>query len=353
MCYIKGGVRGKMVKIAINGFGRIGKNVLRILLAKGDPNLTIAAINSPSGPEKHTTLFKYDSVYGVYPGNVSSTEDALIIDNITIPFLQEKDPQNLPWKDMGVDIVVEASGYFRDREGAKKHIKAGGKKVIITAPAKDPDLTVVMGVNHKEYIHEKHDIISAASCTTNCLAPVAKVLNDNLGIEHGFMTTIHAYTGDQRLVDKTHKDPRRARAANLSIIPTTTGAARAIGAVMPELKGLLDGISCRVPTPSGSLVDLVVQVKKPTSTEQVNELFARASRKELQGILEFTLEPLVSVDFIGNPHSAIVDGLSTMVIDNKLVKVLAWYDNEYGYANRVIDLIKYLDLAKEQQQKIA
>ncbi|HHY36559.1 MAG TPA: type I glyceraldehyde-3-phosphate dehydrogenase [Firmicutes bacterium] len=342
-----------MVKIAINGFGRIGKNLLRILLAKGDPNLTIAAINSPSGPEKHATLFKYDSVYGIYPGKVCSTKDSLLIDAVAIPFLQEKEPENLPWKDMEVDIVIEASGRFRDREGAQKHIEAGAKKVVITAPAADPDLTVVMGVNHQEYIHPRHVIISAASCTTNCLAPVAKVLQDNLGIEHGFITTIHAYTGDQQLVDKPHKDPRRARAANLSIIPTTTGAARAIGAVLPELKGKLDGISCRVPTPSGSLVDLVVEVKKPTTIDEVNGLFAQAAQKELRGILEFTLEPLVSVDVIGNPHSAIVDGLSTMVIDKKLVKILAWYDNEYGYANRVIDLIEYLAVAKEEEKRIA
>lgn len=324
------------MKIAINGFGRIGRLALRAGLDKD-----IVAINDLGDIKTLAHLLKYDSVHGTLKENIKAT-DNLIIDDKEIQIFSEKDPEKLPWKDLDVDVVIESTGVFRDRDSAALHLKAGAKKVVISAPCKGkgPDVMIVLGVNEEKYDNEKHDIISLASCTTNCLAPVAKVLNDNLKIVSGFMTTVHAYTNDQRILDLPHKDLRRARAAALSIIPTTTGAAKAIGEVIPELKGKLDGLSLRVPVPDASINDLVCEVEKETTVKEVNSLFKKASKK-MKGILDYTEEPLVSTDIIGNSHSAIVDGLSTNVIGN-MVKVLAWYDNEYGYACRLIDFIEYM-----------
>ncbi|NLJ33256.1 MAG: type I glyceraldehyde-3-phosphate dehydrogenase [Firmicutes bacterium] len=328
-------------KVAINGFGRIGKNLVRIWLENQD-EMDIVALNSTSGPQAHSHLFKYDSIYGVLENKVEATADAIIIDGQPITFLAEGDPSKLPWAELGVDIVIEATGRLRKREDAAKHLEAGAKRVIITAPGDGVDNTIVLGINQDSFAPEKDYIISSASCTTNCLAPVVKVLDDNLGVVNGLLSTIHAYTADQRLVDKPHKDLRRARAAAVSIIPTTTGAARAVGLVMPHLKGKLNGSALRVPTEAVSLVDFVANVKKPTSVEEVNELFRQAAAGSLQGILQYTEEPLVSRDFVQNPHSSIVDGLATMVIDDKLVKVLAWYDNEYAYAKRVMETVSLI-----------
>ncbi|KXG74532.1 Glyceraldehyde-3-phosphate dehydrogenase [Fervidicola ferrireducens] len=330
------------VRVAINGFGRIGKNVLRIYLEGNNPEIEVAAINSSSSPKPHAHLFKYDSVYGVFPASVEASDDALIIDGKPIPFFSEKDPEKLPWDELGIDIVIESSGKFRKRQDAEKHLKAGAKRVIITAPAENADKTIVMGVNEEDFHPEKDFIVSSASCTTNCLAPVVKVIDENLRIINGSMSTVHAYTADQNLVDKTHKDLRRARAAAMSIIPTTTGAAKAIGLVIPHLAGKLNGLAFRVPTPTVSIIDFVANVEKPTTREEVNAFFKEASQRELKGILDYTEEPLVSADFVKNPHSAVVDGLSTMVIGDRVVKVLAWYDNEYGYAMRVIELAAYM-----------
>jgi len=329
-------------KVAINGFGRVGKNALRIWLEGKKDEIEIVAINSTSGPRAHAHLFKYDSVYGIFPGSVDATDDAIIIDGKAIPFFAEKDPENLPWGELGVDVVLESSGKLKKRKDAEKHLKAGAKRVIISAPADDADNTLVIGVNEGDFNPEKDYIISCASCTTNCLAPVVKVLDENLGVINGSMTTVHAYTADQRLVDKPHKDLRRARAAALSIIPTTTGAAKAIGLVMPHLKGKLNGCAFRVPTAAVSVIDFVANVGRATSKEEVNEFFKQASETKLKGIMEYTEEPLVSVDFIKNSHSSIVDALSTMVIDDKVVKVVAWYDNEYGYTMRTLDLAAYV-----------
>lgn len=328
------------VRVAINGFGRIGKNILRIYL-EGGRDIEIAAINSTSGPEPHAHLLKYDSVYGVLPEDVTVKENAIEVGGKEILFTAERDPENLPWEKLGIDVVLEATGKLRKRVDAEKHIKAGAKKVIITAPAEEPDITIVMGVNHKNYDPSKHNIISAASCTTNCLAPVAKVLNDKFGIINGLLTTVHAFTADQMLVDKPHRDYRRARAASLSIVPTTTGAAKAIALIIPELEGKMNGISLRVPVPTVSIIDLVANVNKKVTVEEVNEALKNAAADELNGVLDYTEEPLVSSDFIKNPFSSIVDGLSTMVIDENVVKVLSWYDNEYGYACRVMDLTTY------------
>jgi len=330
------------VRVAINGFGRIGKNVLRIYLENKKSDIEIVAINSTSGPWPHAHLFKYDSVYGVYPGNVDATDESIIVDGKEIHFFRERDPEMLPWKDLNVDIVIESSGKFKKREDAIKHLNAGAKRVLITAPSPDGDTTLVMGVNESDFSPETDFIISAASCTTNCLAPVVKVLDENLGIINGSLTTVHAYTSDQRLTDKPHKDMRRARGAAMSIVPTTTGAAKAIGLVMPHLEGKLNGCALRVPTPSVSIIDFVANVKKATSKDEVNSFFKDASCGELKGILGYTEEPLVSVDFLKNPNSSIIDGLSTMVIDDNVVKVLSWYDNEYGYSMRVIDLVLYI-----------
>ncbi len=327
------------VKVAINGFGRIGRLVFRA--AYGDPEVEIVGINDITDAKTLAHLLKYDSVHGVFDAPVDHTEDSIVVDGREIKVTAIKDPAQLPWKDLEVDVVVEATGLFRDRANASKHLQAGAKKVIITAPAKEPDITVVLGVNEKEYDPEKHHIISNASCTTNCLAPVAKVLDERFGIVKGFMTTVHAYTNDQRILDLPHKDLRRARAAAVSMIPTTTGAAVAVGLVLPQLKGKLDGMAVRVPTPDVSLVDLVVQVEKETSVEEVNGALKEAAEGELKGILRYCDEPLVSIDFQGDPHSSIVDALSTNVLGN-MVKVLSWYDNEWGYSNRVYDLVKYI-----------
>jgi len=331
-----------MVKIGINGFGRIGRLVLKAAFAKKVSELEFVAVNDLTDSKTLAHLFKYDSTFGVYPGEVSEKDGALVIDGKTIKVVSEKDPALLPWKDLGVDIAVESTGRFTEAEKAKAHLTAGAKKVIISAPAKGEDVTLVMGVNEAMYNPTQHHILSNASCTTNCLAPVAKVLIENFGIQKGLMTTIHSYTNDQVILDFPHKDLRRARAAGLSMIPTTTGAARAIGSVIPALKGKMDGLSIRVPTPNVSLVDLVVLTEKATTKEEVNAAFKKASAGPLGTYLAYTEEPLVSRDFNGNEKSAIVDGLCTSVLDGNLVKVMAWYDNEWGYSCRVVDLIKYI-----------
>jgi len=326
-------------KVAINGFGRIGRCILRAALARHE-DIEFVAINDIDPPATMAHLFKYDSVHRTFPGKVSASEKGITVEGRTIAFTAEKDPTSLPWKKLGVDLVLECTGRFADREGASKHLAAGAKKVIISAPAKGPDITLAVGVNHQVYDPAKHQILSAASCTTNCLAPTAKVLLEAFGIEKGLMTTVHSYTNDQRILDLTHKDLRRARAAALSMIPTSTGAAKAIGEVLPELKGKMHGLSVRVPTPNVSLVDLTVVTAKRTSPEEVNGAFRRAAEGGLKGILEYSEEQTVSVDFNGNPHSAIVDGTNTFVVDGNLVKVMAWYDNEWGFSNRMVDLTK-------------
>lgn len=324
------------IKLGINGFGRIGRLALRAALKRSD--LEVVAINDLSDTKTMAHLLQFDSVHGRLDATVTATEDTMVVNDRTIKVSSLKDPGQIPWKDAGVDIVLECTGIFRDREGAGKHLKAGAAKVLISAPAVDPDSTIVMGVNHDTYDPEKHDIISNASCTTNCLAPVAKVLLENFGIVSGMMTTVHAYTGDQRLLDFPHKDLRRARSAALSMIPTTTGAAKAVALVLPELKGKLNGLSVRVPTPNVSLVDLVVVVEKANVTrEEVNQALERASKTELAGILDYCHLPLVSIDYNGSPFSSIVDAMSTDVIQN-MVKIYAWYDNESGYSHRLIDL---------------
>lgn len=328
-------------KIGINGFGRIGRNFFRA--SYQDPDIDIVAVNDITDSKTLAHLLKYDSVLGILEADIKSSENAIIANDKTIKVLSEKDPGNLPWKELGISIVIESTGLFRKRQDTIKHIEKGGaEKVIISAPAIEPDITLVLGVNEETYDPDKHHIISNASCTTNCLAPVVKVLHQDFGIEKAFMTTIHAYTSDQRLLDTPHKDLRRARAAAVSQIPTTTGAAKAVGLVIPELDGKIDGIAIRVPTPNVSLVDLVALLKKNASADEVNESFKKASEGKLKGILDYTEEPLVSVDFMTNPHSGIVDGLFTRIIDENLVKVLAWYDNEWGYSCRMIDLIKYI-----------
>ena len=328
------------VKIAINGFGRIGRNVFRA--AQGTKGFEIVAINDLTDPATLAHLLKYDSVHGQFAGDVKSTENEIIVNGQAIKVCKERDPASLPWKALGVDVVIESTGLFTDRVNAQKHIDAGAKKVIISAPAKGEDLTVVMGVNEAAYQPATHHVISNASCTTNCLAPVAKVLLDQFGIVKGLMTTVHAFTNDQQILDLPHKDLRRARAASLSMIPTTTGAAKAVSLVLPQLKGKLDGLAVRVPTPNVSLVDLVVITEKDTSVAEVNAALKRAANGPLQGILEFCELPLVSKDFNGNPASSIVDSLTTTVIGGNMVKVMAWYDNEWGYSNRVVDLVNYL-----------
>lgn len=327
------------IKVGINGFGRIGRNVLRAGLK--DKEIDFVVVNDITDAKTLAHLLKYDSIYGELPG-VKVEGDTIFIEERSLKVFSERDPNNLPWEKLEVDIVIESTGIFRDREGASKHIAAGAKKVIISAPAKGEDITIVMGVNEDKYIPEKHHIISNASCTTNCLVPVAKVLNDVFGIEKGTMTTIHSYTADQRLMDLPHKDLRRARAATLSIIPTTTGAAKAVSLVIPELKGKLNGMAFRVPTPNVSVVDLAVLLKRKVSAEEINQAFKEASQGDLKGILDYTEEPLVSKDFNGNAYSSIIDGLSTIVVDDNLAKIIAWYDNEWGYSCRIIDLIKYI-----------
>jgi glyceraldehyde 3-phosphate dehydrogenase len=329
------------VRVGINGFGRIGRQSLKAILERTS-GIEVVAVNDLIDTEMNALLFRYDSTYGRYPGTVEHTADALIVDGHEIKVLKEKDPAALPWADLGVDIVIESTGLFTDADKARAHINAGAKKVIISAPAKNEDVTIVLGVNEKMYDPDRHHIISNASCTTNCLAPVAKIVQDEFGIVRGLMNTIHSYTNDQRILDVAHKDPRRARSAGLNIIPTTTGAARALALVIPELKGKFDGFSLRVPTPTVSVVDFTAQLEKPTTAEALNDTFRAAEAGRMQGILGVTDEPLVSSDFRGDSRSSIVDALSTMVIGESLVKVVAWYDNEWGYSCRIADLVAYV-----------
>ncbi len=328
------------IKIGINGFGRIGRNLFRA--AYKDPELEFVAVNDITDAKTLAHLLKYDSVLGRFGEDVKASGDAIIVRGREIKVFAEKDPSRIPWDKLGVTIVVESTGKFKKKDEALLHMRGSVKKVIFSAPATDPDATIVMGVNEHVYEPAKHNVLSNASCTTNCLAPVAKVLHETFGIEKAFMTTIHAYTNDQRILDQPHKDLRRARAAAVSQIPTTTGAAKAVGLVLPELKGKIDGIAIRVPTPNISVVDLVALLKKKTTDKEVNEAFKQAAAGKLKGILDFTEEPLVSVDFMANPHSAIVDGEYTKIVSENLVKVLAWYDNEWGYSCRLRDLIKYI-----------
>ena len=330
-----------MVRIGINGFGRIGRVIVRAAQRMGAP-LEFVAVNDLTDAGTLAHLLKYDSVHGTFAGEVQAGKDRIIVDGKEIQVLAIKDPAQLPWKQLGVDVVMECTGLFRDRDKAAKHLEAGAKKVIISAPAKGPDITLVMGVNERAYDPKKHHIISNASCTTNCLAPVAKVILENFGIKRGLMTTIHAYTNDQVILDFPHKDLRRARAAALSMIPTTTGAATAVALVLPQLKGKLDGLSIRVPTPNVSLVDLVAEVEKETSTEQVNAALKKAATGELKGILGYSEEELVSIDFNGSVLSSIVDAPNTTVMDGRMVKVLSWYDNEMGYSARMVDVAKFV-----------
>lgn len=327
------------IKVGINGFGRIGRNTFRA--AMRDSEVEVVAVNDLAAPEGLAHLLKYDSVHGVLGADVRAEGDTLIVDGRKIRVFSEKDPAKIPWAELGVEVVIESTGFFTQREDAAKHLAGGAKKVIISAPAKGPDVTIVLGVNQDAYNAASDQIISNASCTTNCLAPVAKVLLDNFGIVKGYMTTCHAYTNDQRILDLVHKDPRRARAAAVSIIPTSTGAAKAIGEVIPVLKGKLDGISLRVPVADGSIVDLVVETEKDTNIDEVNAAMKAASAGPMKGILQYTEDPIVSVDVVGNPHSSVFDARSTMVSGN-LVKILSWYDNEWGYSSRLVDLVKYL-----------
>ena len=328
-------------RVGINGFGRIGRQSLKALIERA-PDVEVVAVNDLVETSLNALLFKHDSTYGAYQGDVSHTEDSLIIDGREIKVLKEKDPAALPWGDLGVDIVVESTGIFTTAEKARAHIDAGAKKVIISAPAKGEDITIVLGVNDEKYDPTSHHIISNASCTTNCLAPAAKVVHDLLGIQRGLMNTIHSYTNDQRILDVAHKDPRRARSAGQNIIPTTTGAAKALALVIPDLKGRFDGFSLRVPTPTVSVVDFTAEVGRETSVEELNEAFRTAEAGPMKGILGVSDEPLVSMDFKGDERSAIVDSASTMVIGGTMVKVIAWYDNEWGYSCRVADLVAHV-----------
>ena len=328
------------IKVAINGFGRIGRNVFRAAL--GDRELEFVAVNDITNAKTLAHLLKYDSIHGVLQAEVQAKDDAIVVNGREVKICAQRDPAALPWKELGVQVVVESTGRFTDKAGASKHLQAGAKKVIISAPAKDPDVTIVLGVNEKMYDPDKHAIISNASCTTNCLAPIAKVIMENFGIRHGLMTTIHSYTNDQQILDLPHEDLRRARAAALSQIPTSTGAAKAVGLVLPALQGKMHGLAIRVPTANVSLVDLVAETERVVTAEEVNAALRKAADGELKGILGFCEEPLVSVDFCGNSLSSIVDGLSTSVVDGTLIKVLSWYDNEWGYSSRIHDLVKYI-----------
>ncbi|MBN2564729.1 MAG: type I glyceraldehyde-3-phosphate dehydrogenase [Candidatus Eisenbacteria bacterium] len=327
------------LKYAINGFGRIGRLVLRV--ASENPEFELVGINDITDAATMAHLLKYDSVHGKFDAEIGHDESSITVNGRKSGFFAEKDPASLPWGDLGVDVVIEATGRFRDRESASKHLKAGAKKVMISAPAKDPDVMIVMGVNHGDYQPDKHSIISTASCTTNCAAPMIKVLHDNFRVVRGIMTTVHAYTNDQKILDLPHKDLRRARAAAVSMIPTTTGAAKAITTVMPELKGRLDGLAVRVPTPDGSLVDFVVQVEKSTTIEEINKAFEKAASTEpLKKYLKYTEEPIVSIDIVGDRHSCIFDSQLTTVMGGDMVKVFGWYDNEAGYASRMVDMMR-------------
>ncbi len=331
------------IKVGINGFGRIGRSVLRIAGSNLDSNVEIVAINARADAETLAHLFTYDSCYGTFKGDIKVKDnDTLLIDSKEIKILRHNDPSQIPWGELGVDIVIESTGLFTQREKAQKHIDAGAKKVIITAPGSNEDLTVVMGVNEEKYDNNIHNIISNASCTTNCLAPFVKVLDDTFGVEKGLMTTIHSYTNDQQILDKNHKDLRRARAAGESMIPTTTGAAKAVAKVLPQLEGKLNGFSVRVPTPTVSLVDLVCELKKNVTVEELNNALKNASETSLKGILGYSDKPLVSIDYKQDSRSSIIDGLSTMVLENNMVKVVSWYDNEWGYSTRTVDLVSYV-----------
>jgi glyceraldehyde 3-phosphate dehydrogenase len=326
------------IKVAINGFGRIGRLVFKRMMQDGE--IEVVALNDLTDNKTLAHLLKYDTIHGRYPGSVTAREDGIEVDGFFIKIFEERDPANLPWKELNVDYVIESTGVFRKREQIAKHLEAGAKKVVLTVPAKDEiDATIVLGVN-EETLKPEHQIVSNASCTTNCLAPVAKVLNDAFGIDHGLMTTVHSYTNDQKVLDLPHSDLRRARAAAANIIPTTTGAAIAVGKVIPELNGKLDGMALRVPTFDGSLVDLVAVLKKDVTREEVNEAVRKAAEGQMKGILEYTEDPIVSSDIIDNFHSSIFDALSTMVIENRTVKIISWYDNEWGYSCRVVDLLK-------------
>ena len=329
-------------KVGINGFGRIGRLTLKAIKERCAGKSEVVVVNDLTDAKTNAHLFKYDSNYGIYPGKVEAEADSITIDGKKIKVIAERDPAKIPWRDFGVDIVIESTGLFTEAGKAASHLQGGAKKVIITAPAKKEDITIVLGVNEGKYNPAKHHIISNGSCTTNCVAPVVKVLHQNFGVSHGLMTTIHAYTNDQRILDLFHQDLRRARAAALNIIPTTTGAARVVGVVIPELNGKLHGIAIRVPTATVSLVDFVADLSREATAEEINAAFQRASQGELKGLVEYCDEPLVSSDFKGNPSSAIFDAPSTMVIDGNLVKVLAWYDNEWGYSCRLADLITYI-----------
>lgn len=328
------------VKVGINGFGRIGRLVLRSALQ--NPELDVVAVNDLADSKTNAHLFKYDSVHGIFSGTVEAEDNAIVIDGKAIKVFAEKDPGNLPWSELGVQIVIEGTGKFTDATKAKIHLEAGARKVIISAPGKNEDATIVMGVNEGVYDPTKHNIISNASCTTNCLAPVAKVLNDKFGIKRGLMTTTHAYTNDQRILDTAHKDLHRARAAGLSMIPTTTGAAKAVALVIPELRGKLTGLAIRVPTPDVSLVDFVCEVARPTTVEEINNAMKEAAEGPMKGVLAYNDLPLVSIDFTGNPNSSIFDAGNTMVMGETLAKVFSWYDNEWGYSCRVVDLAAYI-----------
>lgn len=335
-----------MVRVAINGFGRIGRMVLRAWMTHpfhemGEEQLEFVAVNDLTDTKTLAHLFKYDSVHGIFKGSIEYTEHSIIIDGKEIKVFAERDPENLPWNELNIDIVVESTGFFRKKEDAEKHIRAGAKKVLISAPGKGTDFSIVLGVNEHEYDKEKHHVIDNASCTTNCLAPMVKVLNDNYGIESGFMTTVHGYTADQRIVDAPHKDLRRSRSAAINIVPTTTGAASAVGKVIPSLAGKLDGMAMRVPVPDGSITDFVAILKEEVCVEEINMLFKNVAEHHMKGILEYSDEPLVSTDIIGNKHSCILDALSTKV-NGRLVKIVGWYDNEWGYSNRIVDVLRIL-----------
>ena len=329
-------------RIGINGFGRIGRQSLKAMLERYPRDLEVVAVNDLTDTKTNAHLLKYDSTYGRFPGEIEATADSLIVNGHTIKVLSQRDPAQIPWGDLGIEIVLESTGLFTDASKAAAHLQRGVKKVIISAPAKGEDITMVLGVNEDMYDSARHNIISNASCTTNCLAPAAKVINDAFGIEKGLMNTIHSYTNDQRILDQVHKDLRRARTAGVNIIPTSTGAARALALVIPELKGRFDGMSLRVPTVTVSVVDFVATLRKETTKEEVNDAFKQAAAGPLKGILEFNDEPLVSMDYRGDPHSSIIDGLSTMVEGGNLVKVLAWYDNEWGYSCRIADLTNFI-----------
>ncbi len=330
------------IRVAINGFGRIGRNVLRSAKQSGREDIDFVAVNDLTDAGTLAHLLRYDSVHGRYPGTVEVSDTGLVVDGDEIQVLSERNPAELPWADLGIEIVIESTGLFRDRDSAAQHIEAGAKKVIISAPAKNEDITIVLGVNQGEYDPDNHHVISNASCTTNCLAPVVKVLSDSFGFRHGLMTTIHSYTNDQRILDLPHEDLRRARAAAMSMIPTTTGAAKATGLVLPAVDGRIDGMAIRVPTPDVSIVDLVAEVEQDVTEEEVNGALQAAADGPMKGILAVSNEPLVSIDYTGDPHSSVVDGMSTKVIDGRMVKVLCWYDNEWGYSSRVVDLVGYV-----------